>query len=76
MLPVEIDAQYSDLRADTLYFIRSDVPARFTFPARLSFVVLRFNDVLPPEEFRTGAKLVIVDRRDGSYCAGARRVRY
>ena len=67
MLPVETDAQYSDLRADTLYFIRSDVPARFTFPAGLSFVVLRFNDVLPPEEFRTGAKLVIVAENEAAF---------
>lgn len=67
MLPVETDAQYSDFRADTLYFIRSDVPARFTFPAGLNFAVLRFNDVLPPEEFRTGAKLVIVAENETAF---------
>lgn len=75
MLPPETDAQYSDFRTDTLYFIRSDVPARFTFPEGLSFAVLRFNDVLPPEEFRTGAKLVIVAENEAAFTGFYKRCR-
>lgn len=60
MLPPGESSPYSDLRSDTLYFIRSDLPARFSFPDGLSFVVLRFNDEMPPEAFRTGARLIIV----------------
>lgn len=67
MLRAATDAQLTDFDTDTLYFIRSDFPAEYAFPEGLSYVVLKFNNIISPEDFRNGVKLVIVAENEEAY---------
>lgn len=75
MLRAATDAQLTDFDTDTLYFIRSDFPAEYAFPDGLSYVVLRHNNFIPPEDFRNGAKLIIVAETEEVYLEFYKRCR-